>query len=64
MNTGANSNTTYSTDNDTYGASVIVQLLGFAHKLNSSSNSSSHDATHLARYSFGQYGGNGMTRTY
>ena len=61
VNTGANSNTTYSTDNDTYGASVIVQALGFAHKLNSSSNWTAHDATHLARYSFGQYGGNGMS---
>ena len=61
VNTGANSNTTYSSDNDTYGASVIVQALGFAHKLDSSSNWTAHDATHLARYSFGQYGGNGMS---
>ena len=61
VNTGVNTNTTYSTDNDTYGASVIVNTLGFAHKLNSSSNWTAYDATRLAYYSFGQYGGNGMS---
>jgi len=61
VNTGSNVNTTYSANADTYGASVIVQSLGFVHKGDSSSNWTAHDATHLGRYSFGQYGGNGIS---
>lgn len=61
VNTGANVNSTYSADNDTYGTSHLVQSLGFAHKLNSSSNWTAHDATHLGRFTFGAYGGNGMS---
>ena len=61
VNTGSNVNTTYSADTDTYGASVIVQTIGFVHKGDSSSNWTAYDATHLGRYSFGQYGGNGIS---
>ena len=61
VNTGANVNSTYSADNDLYGTSHLILSLGFAHKLNSSSNWTAHDSTHLGRFTFGAYGGNGLS---
>ena len=61
VNTGANTNATYANSDKKYGLSAVVNALGYEHQLDNASKWVAHDSTHLGRFTFGAYGGNGLS---